>query len=86
MKSFVGQVKLRGGGSNLTPTLNPQNEHSLMTDHGNVVRENFFRDFGDVILIKSLFKPDQTYQSHQLPNDLDTYMRKYSSSKKLPVY
>eukprot|EP00493_Phyllostaurus_siculus_P021746 UN22074 len=33
-----------------------------MTGHRNVVRENFFRDFGD-----------HDYQSDQLQTDLDTY-------------
>ena len=28
-----------------------------MTDHRNVVRENFFRDIADVMLVRNLFKP-----------------------------
>ena len=36
---------------------NTKNDHFLTTDHRNVVRENFFRDFGDVTLVQNLFKP-----------------------------
>ena len=34
-----------------------KNSHFLRTDHRNVVHENFFRDFGDIICIKNLFRP-----------------------------
>ena len=34
-----------------------KNSHFLGTDHQNVVHENFFRDFGDIICIKNLFRP-----------------------------
>ena len=34
----------------------PKNDHFLTTDHRNVVRENFFRDFGDATLVQNLFK------------------------------
>ena len=34
-----------------------KNIHFLRTDHQNVVHENFFRDFGDIICIKNLFRP-----------------------------
>ena len=34
-----------------------KNIHFLRTDHRNVVHENFFRDFGDIICIKNLFRP-----------------------------
>ena len=34
-----------------------KNSHFLRTDYGNVVHENFFRDFGDIICIKNLFRP-----------------------------
>ena len=33
-----------------------KNDHFLTTDHRNIERENFFRDFRDVTLAKSLFK------------------------------
>ena len=34
-----------------------KNVRFLRTDHRNVVHENFFRDLGDIICIKNLFKP-----------------------------
>ena len=34
-----------------------KNSHVLRTDHRNVVHENFFRDVGDMVCIKNLFKP-----------------------------
>ena len=34
-----------------------KNSHFLRTDHRNVVHKNFFRDFGDTICIKNLFRP-----------------------------
>ena len=34
-----------------------KNSHFLRTDHRNVVHEKFFRDLGDIICIKNLFKP-----------------------------
>ena len=46
-----------------------------MTDHPNVVRENFFRDFGDVTLVQNLFKPIRAI--NRIQTDLDTYMWKY---------
>ena len=35
---------------------NTKNEHFLTAHHQKVVRENFFRGFGDILLIKNLFK------------------------------
>ena len=35
---------------------NTKNDHFLMAHYRKVVRENFFRVFGDIILVKSLFR------------------------------
>ena len=36
---------------------NTKTVHFLRVVHQNAVRENFFRDFGEIICIESLFKP-----------------------------
>ena len=36
---------------------NTKTVHFLRVVHQNAVRENFFRDFGKIICIESLFKP-----------------------------
>ena len=36
---------------------NTKNEHFLTAYHQKVVRENFFRGFGDILSIKNMFKP-----------------------------
>ena len=36
---------------------NTKNEHFLTAYHQKVVRENFFRGFGDILSIKNTFKP-----------------------------
>ena len=36
--------------------VNTKNQRFLMTDHRNVVRQNYFRDIGDVMLVRNLFR------------------------------
>ena len=36
---------------------NTKDQRFLTTDHRNVVRENFFRHIGDVMLVLNLFRP-----------------------------
>ena len=62
---------------------NTKNEHFLTAHHQKVVRENFFRGFGDTLLIKNLFKPIKVInRTHALSTDLDTYRRKTIPLKK----
>mgnify|MGYP001405443487 CR=1 FL=1 len=51
---------------------NTKYEHFLTAYHQKVLRENFFRGFGDVLSIKNV-QINQDYQSQALPTDLDTY-------------